>query len=105
MNYGMTIHYDVEVEHHIVTEKGEILNETIVLEKIYLGKFPIMLHSNYCILKGLTRSLQFYCGECRNDMGGYFIIDGKEKTIVSQEKFADNLLYIRAAKNNMYHPT
>ena len=101
MNYGMTIHYDVEVEHHIVTDKGEILNETIVLEKIYLGKFPIMLHSNYCILKGMTRSLQFYSGECRNDMGGYFIIDGKEKTIVSQEKFADNLLYIRAAKNNM----
>ena len=33
-------------------------------------------------------------------MGGYFIIDGKEKTIVSQEKFADNLLYIRAAKEN-----
>lgn len=98
MNYGMTIHYDVEVEHHIVTDKGEVLNETIILEKIYLGKFPIMLHSNYCILKGLTRSLQFYCGECRNDMGGYFIIDGKEKTIVSQEKFADNLLYIRAAK-------
>ena len=101
MNYGMTIHYDVEVEHHIVTDKGEILNETIVLEKIYLGKFPIMLHSNYCILKGMTRSLQFYCGECRNEMGGYFIIEGKAKTSVSQEQFADNLLYIRAAKNNM----
>jgi len=101
MNYGMTIHYDVEVEYHIVTDKGEILDETIILDKIYLGKFPIMLHSNYCILKGMTRSLQFYCGECRNDMGGYFIIDGKEKTIVSQEKFADNLLYIRAAKKNL----
>ena len=100
MNYGMTIHYDVEVEHHIQTDKGEIIDETILLEKIYLGKFPIMLHSNYCILKGMTRSLQFYCGECRNDMGGYFIIDGKEKTIVSQEKFADNLLYIREAKDN-----
>ena len=33
MTYGMTIHYDVDVEHHIKTDKGEILDETIVLRK------------------------------------------------------------------------
>ena len=57
-----------------------------------------MLHSNLCILKGLTREARFNLGECRNDYGGYFIIDGKEKCIVSQEKFADNMLYVRKNK-------
>ena len=41
-------------------------------------------------------------GECRNDYGGYFIVDGKEKVIISQEKFADNMLYIRENYNDIY---
>ena len=68
---------------------------TITLDKIYLGKFPIMLQSEFCILKGLSPDVRYTMGECRNDLGGYFIIQGKEKTVVCQEKFADNMLYIR----------
>ena len=67
----------------------------IVLEKIYLGKFPIMVQSDFCVLKGLPKEIRHTMGECSNDIGGYFIIDGKEKTVVAQEKFADNMLYIR----------
>ena len=102
MTYGITIHYDVDVEI-IYYEDGERKEHTETLNKIYLGRFPIMLHSNLCILKGLAPEARFNAGECRQDYGGYFIIDGKEKTIVSQEKFADNMLYIRANKqDNIY---
>jgi len=71
-----------------------VQKETVILEKILLGKFPIMLQSHYCVLSGLPREIRHTMGECRNDVGGYFIIDGKEKTIISQEKFGYNMLNV-----------
>jgi DNA-directed RNA polymerase II subunit RPB2 len=94
MTYGMTVHYDVDAEFTILTDAGERIEKTITLEKIFLGRLPIMLQSDLCILGGLSRDVRFNMGECRNDPGGYFIIDGKEKLIISQEKFADNMLNI-----------
>jgi DNA-directed RNA polymerase II subunit RPB2 len=97
MTYGVTIHYDVEVDF-VYYEGNERKEHSILLPKIYLGRFPIMLQSDLCILNTLNKDVRFNMGECRNDYGGYFIIDGMEKVIISQEKFADNLLYIRKNK-------
>jgi DNA-directed RNA polymerase II subunit RPB2 len=100
MTYGTTIHYDVEVEMFFTDESGERKQHKTVLEKIYLGRFPIMLQSNMCILKSLSAEIRFNMGECKNDYGGYFIIDGKEKVIIPQETFANNVLYIRKYKED-----
>jgi len=99
MTYGITIHYDVEVDF-IYYEGDEKKEHSILLPKIYLGRFPIMIQSDLCILNTLNKDVRFNMGECRNDYGGYFIIDGMEKVIISQEKFADNLLYIRKNKED-----
>jgi DNA-directed RNA polymerase II subunit RPB2 len=99
MTYGVTIHYDIDVEYNYYNGDKKT-QETKTYEKIYLGRFPIMLHSNLCILKGLSTEVRFNMGECRNDYGGYFIIAGKEKVIVSQEKFGDNMLYVRKYKDD-----
>ena len=97
MTYGITIHYDVDVEFTYYIE-GEKKEYKMTIPKVFLGRFPIMLQSDLCILNTLNKEVRFNMGECKNDYGGYFIIDGKEKVIISQEKFADNLLYIRENK-------
>ena len=110
MTYGFAIHYDVEVDIIIRTPKNErgssekftTEKKTITLPKMLLGRFPIMVQSNYCVLQGLDGETRYTMGECRNDPGGYFIIDGKEKVIVSQEKFGDNMLYVRDEVNDLY---
>ena len=100
MTYGFTIHYDVDVDVNYTDDSGTSISKSMTLNKIYLGTFPIMLHSNLCILKGLSTEVRFNLGECRNDYGGYFIINGKEKVILSQEKFGDNMLYVKKNKED-----
>ena len=102
MTYGFSIHYDIDIEILIADEEGRVEEHIQTINKVYLGRFPIMLQSNLCILKGLAPAARFNLGECRNDPGGYFIIDGKEKVIICQEKFADNMLYIRDTVNDKY---
>ena len=94
MTYGI-IHYDVEVDFFIHnpdeneeepnTSDKEKPTHTETLSKMFLGRFPIMLMSDLCILSGMSPSVRFELGECRNDRGGYFIIDGKEKCIVPRK--------------------
>ena len=99
MTYGITIHYDVEVDF-IYYEGEERKEYTMLLPKVYLGRFPVMIQSDLCILNTLNKEVRFNMGECRNDYGGYFIVDGMEKVIISQEKFANNLLYIKKNKTD-----
>jgi DNA-directed RNA polymerase II subunit RPB2 len=89
-----------------VTEESMIApnvqKRTHVIEKVFLGKFPIMVQSDFCVLHGLPKEIRHTMGECLNDVGGYFIIDGKEKTVISQEKFGDNMLYIKESTDETY---
>ena len=98
MTYGFTIHFDIDVEY--IIEGQEPFTQTI--ENIFLGKFPIMLHSDLCIFSGMDRHFCFNAGECKNDKGGYFIIDGKEKAIICQEQFANNMINISDKGSGVY---
>ena len=59
-----------------------------------LFKIPILLRSKLCATYGSNASLLFEMGECRNDQGGYFIIDGSEKLLITRQEQAFNSVYV-----------
>jgi DNA-directed RNA polymerase II subunit RPB2 len=73
----------------IELKKTETLDERIPLFKI-----PIMLHSQYCILHNKPSEFLRQAGECEYDYGGYFIVDGSEKVLITTQEQAFNTLYI-----------
>ena len=62
--------------------------------RIPLCRLPILLHSRYCILHNKPAEFLSQAGECQYDYGGYFIVDGAEKVLVTKQEQAFNTLYI-----------
>lgn len=59
--------------------------------RVPIGKIPVMLGSCRCNLTAHNRIDKY---ECPNDFGGYFVINGKEKVLVSQLRPLYNKVYV-----------
>jgi DNA-directed RNA polymerase II subunit RPB2 len=71
------------------------------IPKVHIGKLPIMLKSCICVLSQHDHLDHNVTGECPHDAGGYFIINGSEKTVLGQERAAENkVVCYNVAKNN-----
>ncbi|KAF7139126.1 hypothetical protein RHSIM_Rhsim07G0068800 [Rhododendron simsii] len=56
-------------------------NGPIIRERFNFGKFPIMLMSKRCHLRGADPQKLVSCKEEPSEMGGYFILNGLERVI------------------------
>ena len=65
------------------------------LAKYPLFRIPVMLHSRYCVLNKKPEELLREAGECIYDYGGYFIVDGSEKVLITHQEQAFNTLYVQ----------
>lgn len=63
-------------------------------QQTYIGEMPIMLKSNRCWLSGKSKEELIEMGEDAKDFGGYFIINGSEKVLVTQEVLAPDRVLI-----------
>jgi len=90
--YASAMTIDMNIK--FVVRNGASLENTQTfyktLQKIHIGKLPIMLKSNICVLNQYKHVDNVHTGECKYDAGGYFIINGSEKTVLGQERAAEN---------------
>ena len=59
-----------------------------------IGELPVMLKSNICHLNGLSEEEIDDVGEDPQDPGGYFIVNGSERAIVTMEEIAPNKIIL-----------
>jgi DNA-directed RNA polymerase II subunit RPB2 len=99
--YASNMTVDLNIQYVIRnTDKMDapkIINKT--LSKINIGKMPIMAKSSICVLTQNNHISHAFTGECPMDCGGYFIIKGSEKTVLGQERAAENKIYCFDGKN------
>jgi DNA-directed RNA polymerase II subunit RPB2 len=101
LSYSSHIFCDIVIDY-LITDGEKQKKITKTFEKVNLGKIPIMLQSKLCVLNNTSFEMRKQMGECPFDQGGYFVIDGQEKVIVSHERKAENKLYIVKSMDDLY---
>jgi len=86
----------VDVHHTHTNAQGKCVED--VYKDIFLARMPVMFRSSLC-----SSSDDFVNGECPHDPGGYFIVNGREKTLVVQERISPNIVFCFSPKECLYH--
>ena len=90
---GLYVDIDLKIVKKVDGKKTDTIHLPR-LKRFNIGKIPIMLNSQYCVLNDQTEKTRSEMGECEYDLGGYFIINGSEKVVISQERKAENKIFI-----------
>ena len=108
LSYMADLNVDIFIEYITYDTNSKKISEqshTITKKNLNIGKIPIMVHSKLCILNNQPSAILREMGECPFDQGGYFIISGKEKTIISQERIKTNKIFIEKSKDDKFSYT
>jgi DNA-directed RNA polymerase II subunit RPB2 len=87
--YAMTMLADLDVDF-VFVDGDKQDTESKSFKDVLIGKIPLMLRSKYCYLTAIDG---YSIGECKYEPGGYFIVDGAEKVLMTQERLGDNMFY------------
>jgi DNA-directed RNA polymerase II subunit RPB2 len=101
LNYFATVVADVQqFVEKVDTLTGEKTIKLIgdVEKETPVANIPIMVKSKYCS----THIKQDLKAECKFDPGGYFIVNGAEKVVMSMEKMVDNKILVFSKRESSF---
>lgn len=89
----------IQEKINVITNEKEEKIIGDVEKKYHVTNIPIMVRSKYCSLN-IKRG--YDNRECDYDPGGYFIINGNEKVVISLERIIDNkpVVFIKKEQSN-----
>jgi DNA-directed RNA polymerase II subunit RPB2 len=89
--YSFNITGTILVEYEY--ENSEI--ETKVFNDVHIANIPLMLKGSLCHLRNMSSDELYASGECKFEPGGYFIIDGQERVLLTQESLGNNMFHAK----------
>ena len=92
MTYAAPVTVDVEYTRgrELVVRRGRTPGTGALL----IGRLPIMLRSDRCVLRGRSDAELAALRECPLDPGGYFVVRGAEKVVLIQEQLSKNRVLV-----------
>ena len=100
LSYSSSLYVDVHVIIETTNSDGITEKFDKTVKNVYIGKIPIMVRSKACLLNQIPAIGEEGNVECKYDYGGYFIINGNEKVLVSQDRINENKTLVFKPNNN-----
>ena len=100
LNYFASIIVDINqyIETINIITGEKTIKDIHSENNIAIGNVPIMVKSKYCS----TYIKKDIHNECKYDSGGYFLVNGQEKIVMSIEKMVDNKVLIFSRKDSSF---
>ena len=95
-SYSCTLSVDITVKTAWYDEENNAKECEKVMRNVNIGKIPVMVGSKYCVLSNVNDPFHSstIASECKYDSGGYFLINGNEKVIISHDRISENKTYV-----------
>jgi DNA-directed RNA polymerase beta subunit len=100
LTYSSSLYVNVHIIIEVINDEGVLQKLDKYVNNVYIGKIPIMVRSNSCVLYQIPALGDNNNQECRYDFGGYFIVNGNEKVLIMQDRINENDTLVFAPNNN-----